>query len=132
MISKNDDRGKLFLRIAVAGIILFHGWFKLTHGVGWIQGMLGGMGFLAYGTYLAEVVAPLFILVGFRTRLAALAIVIDMLVAILLVLRTSLFTVKEMGGGWAIEIEAMMLLCALALFYTGAGKYAISSTGNWD
>ena len=132
MISRNDDRGKLFLRIAVAGIILFHGWFKLTHGVGWIQGMLGGMGFLAYGTYLAELVAPLFILVGFRTRLAALAIVIDMLVAILLVLRTSLFTVKEMGGGWAIEVEAMILLCALALFYTGSGKYAISSTGKWD
>ncbi len=132
MISKNDDRGKFFLRIAVAGIIVFHGWFKLTHGVGWIQGMLGGMGFLAYGTYLAELVAPLFILVGFRTRLAALAIVIDMLVAILLVLRTSLFTVKQMGGGWAIEVEGMMLLCALALFYTGSGKYAISSTGNWD
>ena len=132
MISRNDDRGKFFLRIAVAGIILFHGWFKLTHGVGWIQGMLGGMGFLAYGTYLAELVAPLFILVGFRTRLAALAIVIDMLVAVLLVLRTSLFTVKEMGGGWAIEVEAMILLCALALFYTGAGKYALSSTGNWD
>ena len=132
MISRNDDRGKLFLRIAVAGIILFHGWFKLTHGVGWIQGMLGGMGFLAYGTYLAELVAPLFIIVGFRTRLAALVIVIDMLMAILLVLRTSLFTVKEMGGGWAIEVEGMMLLCALALFYTGSGKYAISSTGKWD
>ena len=132
MISRNDDRGKLFLRIAVAGIILFHGWFKLTHGVGWIQGMLGGMGFLAYGTYLAELVAPLFIIVGFRTRLAALVIVIDMLMAILLVLRTSLFTVKQMGGGWAIEVEGMMLLCALALFYTGSGKYAISSTGKWD
>lgn len=132
MMLKNDDLGKFFLRIAVAVIILFHGWFKLTHGVGWIQGMLGGMGFLAYGTYLAELIAPLLILVGFRTRLAALFVVADMLVAILMVLHTAMFSVKEMGGGWAIEIEAMLMLCALALFFTGSGKYAVSSSGKWD
>lgn len=132
MMLRNDNLGKLFLRIAVAVIILFHGWFKLTHGVGWIQGMLGGIGFLAYGTYLAELIAPVLILVGFRTRLAALFIVVDMFVAILMVLRTAIFSVKEMGGGWAIEIEAMLMLCALALFFTGSGKYSVSSSGKWD
>jgi len=129
---KNDNLGKLFLRIAVAVIILFHGWFKLTHGIGWIQGMLGGMSFLAYGTYLAELIAPVLILVGFRTRLAALFIVIDMLVALIMVLDKAIFSVKEMGGGWAIEVEAMLMLCALALVFTGSGKYAVSSSGKWD
>jgi putative oxidoreductase len=129
---KNDNLGKLFLRVAVAVIILFHGWYKLTHGVAWIQGMLGGMGFLAYGAYLAELIAPVLILIGFRTRLAALLIVADMLVAILMVLRSAIFSVKEMGGGWAIEVEAMLMLCALALFFTGSGKYAVSSSGKWD
>jgi putative oxidoreductase len=132
MLSKNDDLGKLFLRIAVALIIVFHGWFKLTHGVAWIQGMLGGLGFLAYGTYLAELIAPVFILIGLRTRLAALLIVVDMLSAILMVLRTSFFSVKAMGGGWSVEVEAMLLLGALALFFTGAGKYAVSPSGKWD
>ena len=129
---KNDDLGKLLLRFAVALIVFFHGWFKLMHGVAWIQGMLGGMGFLAYAVYLAELVAPLMILVGFRTRLAALFVAVDMLVAILVVLRGSIFTVKEMGGGWAIETEAMLLLCSLALIFTGAGKFAISSSARWD
>ncbi len=44
MTLQNDNLGKLFLRIAVAVIIFFHGWYKLTHGIGWIQGMLGGAG----------------------------------------------------------------------------------------
>ncbi len=132
MISRNDNLGKLLLRIAVAVIIFFHGWFKLTHGVGWIQGMLGGAGFLAYGVYLAELIAPVFLLVGFRTRLAALFIIVDMLFAFILVLNGAIFSVKEMGGGWSIEIEAMLLLCSLALFFTGAGKYAASSSKKWD
>jgi putative oxidoreductase len=129
---KNDDLGKLFLRIAVAVIILFHGWFKLMHGIAWIQGMLGRMGFLAYAVYLAELVAPLMILVGFRTRFAALLLAVDMLVAILMVLHGAIFTVKEMGGGWAIETEAMLLIGSLALIFTGAGKFAISSSVRWD
>jgi len=128
----NDNLGKLLLRIAVAVIIFFHGWYKLTHGVGWIQGMLGGAGFLAYGVYLAELIAPVMILIGFRTRLAALLIAVDMIVAIVMVLHNTIFSVKEMGGGWAIEIEAMLLLCSLALFFAGAGKYAASSSHKWD
>jgi putative oxidoreductase len=32
--------------------------------------------FMAYGVYLTEIVAPLLILIGFRTRLASLAYVI--------------------------------------------------------
>ena len=132
MVLKNDDLGKLFLRIAVALIIVFHGWFKLTHGVGWIESMLGGMGFLAYYTYLAELVAPLLILIGFRTRLAALLIVVDMIAALLMVLHGAIFSIKQMGGGWSIEIEAMLLLCSLALIFTGSGKYALSSSRKWD
>lgn len=132
MMSKNDDLGKLILRITVAVIIFFHGWFKLMHGVGWIQDMLGGMGFLAYGVYLAELIAPILILVGFRTRLAALIIFVDMLTAILFVLHTSIFSINKMGGGWAIETEAMLMLCALAIFFTGSGKYGVSSSGKWD
>jgi len=132
MILHNDNLGKLFLRIAVAVIIFFHGWYKLTHGIGWIQGMLDGAGFLAYGTYVAELIAPVMIIVGFRTRLAALFIIVDMVSAFILVLKGAIISVKEMGGGWAVEIEAMLLLCSLALLFMGAGKYAVSSAKKWD
>jgi len=126
--ARSDDTGKLLLRLAVAGIILFHGVFKLTHGVDWITQPLGDLGlpgFLRYGTYLAEVVAPIFILAGYWTRLAALVVAFDMFMAIVLVLRHQAFAVKEAGGGWGIELEAMLLLTSLALFFIGAGKYGV-------
>jgi putative oxidoreductase len=132
MILQNENLGKLFLRIAVAVILFFHGWYKLTHGIGWIQGMLGAAGFLAYGTYLAELIAPVMIIVGFRTRLAALFIVIDMIFAFILVLSGAILSVKQMGGGWSVEIEVMLLLCSVALLFSGAGKYAVSSSKKWD
>lgn len=132
MILQNENLGKLFLRIAVAVILFFHGWYKLTHGISWIQGMLGAAGFLAYGTYLAELIAPVMIIVGFRTRLAALFIVIDMIFAFILVLSGAILSVKQMGGGWSVEIEVMLLLCSVALLFSGAGKYAVSSSKKWD
>ena len=42
-----DDLGKLLLRLAVGGLMLFHGLHKLFGGVGFISGMLvrsGGTG----------------------------------------------------------------------------------------
>ncbi len=47
-----DDLGKLLLRLAVGGLMLFHGLHKLFGGVGFISGMLvekGLPGFIAYG-----------------------------------------------------------------------------------
>jgi putative oxidoreductase len=53
--------GKLLLRLAVGGLMLFHGLHKLFGGVGFISGMLvekGLPGFIAYGVLIGEVVAP--------------------------------------------------------------------------
>jgi putative oxidoreductase len=132
--NRADDIGKLLLRIAVGGLMLFHGVFKLQQGVGHIVGVLGehGLpGFLAYGAYLAEVVAAILILAGFWTRLAALVVAFDMVMAILLVQRARIFTVNEMSGGWGIELEMLYLLGALALFFLGGGRYAVSKGERW-
>ncbi len=123
-----EDVGLFLLRLALGGILLFHGIFKLTHGVEWIKqplGTLGLPGFLAYGTYVAEVVAPLLLMLGLWARIAALVVAFDMLMAIALVLRPRIFTINEMGGGWAIELEALILVVALALCLTGPGRYVI-------
>ena len=123
-----EDVGLLLLRLALGGILLFHGIFKLTHGVEWIKqplGTLGLPGFLAYGTYVAEVVAPLLLMLGLWARIAALVVAFDMLMAIALVLRPRIFTINEMGGGWAIELEALILVVALALCLTGPGRLVV-------
>ena len=130
----HDDFGKLLLRLGLGGILLFHGVFKLTHGVEWIRSPLATFGlpdFLAYGVYLAEVVAPVLLFLGWKARLAALVIVFDMIMAMVLVLRPRLFTVNPMGGGWGIELEALILLVAGAVFFLGSGRYRIGR-GVWD
>jgi putative oxidoreductase len=56
-----------------------------------------------------------------------------MVMAIVLVLRQDLFTIKEAGGGWSIELEAFLLLTALALVFLGGGRYRIGrAPGRWD
>jgi putative oxidoreductase len=130
-----EDLGKLILRLALGGVVLFHGVFKLTHGVEWIKQPLaahGLPGFLAYGTYLAEVLAPVLIVVGWKARLAALAIGFDMLMALFLVLRPQILAIKERGGGgWGVELEALILLVALVIFLIGSGRYRLGR-GAWD
>ena len=107
-----EDVGLFLLRLALGGILLFHGIFKLTHGVEWIKqplGTLGLPGFLAYGTYVAEVVAPLLLMLGLWARIAALVVAFDMLMAIALVLRPRIFTINEMGGGWGFGPKMAMV-----------------------
>lgn len=132
----SDDMGKLILRIIIGGIIVFHGMSKLTHGIGWLPPVLqmhGLPGFLAYGVFIAEVIAPVFLFCGVLTRMASLAIAFDMVMALWLVLRNEIFAVKQGGGGWAIEVEAFLLFGALAIFFLGSGKYSISKgQGKWD
>jgi putative oxidoreductase len=123
------DVGLLLLRIAVAVIVIFHGFFKLKHGVAWIGGPLGKVGlpaWLGYGTYVAELVAPLLLIVGLLARWAALVIAFDMAMAITLVLRPRIFMINQSGGGWGIELEALICLSALAIAIAGPGRFAAS------
>ena len=53
----HDDAGKLLLRLAVGGLMLFHGIHKLIDGVDGISGMLAAQGlpgFIAYGVLVGK------------------------------------------------------------------------------
>ena len=130
-----EDWGKLLLRLAVGGLLLFHGVAKLKNGVGWMAGPLSGLGlpaFVAYGAYVGEVVAPIFVILGKWARIAGLVIAFNMVSAIIIALRDKMFTLN-MGGGWAIELELLFLLGGLVIFLLGSGKYSISKgSGPWD
>ena len=126
----SDDLGKLILRWTVGGVLLFHGVHKLQHGVAWMEPLLAGVGlpaFVSYGAYVGEVLAPLLLVVGWQVRLAALTVAANMGMAILLALRGRIFSLKESGGGWAIELEMLLLLGALAIFFLGSGRYGIAA-----
>ncbi|NVK52793.1 MAG: DoxX family protein [Flavobacteriaceae bacterium] len=132
-MKKNLNAGLLLIRISVGLLMLFHGIAKLK-GVDFIEGLLSEKGlppFLAYGVYITEIVAPLLILIGYRTRLASIVYLIGILFAIFLVHASDIFTLNN-HGGWAIELLGLYLFGSLALFFTGGGSYAISTKNNWD
>lgn len=130
-----DDTGKLVLRAVLAILILFHGVSKIIGGVGFITGLVEKVGLLptlGYLVYVGEVIAPLLMLFGVWTRLAALVVAINMIVAITLVHVPELFTLGKTGG-WALELQGMFLAAAIAVALLGAGRYSIGGTaGRWN
>lgn len=121
-----EDIGKLILRVTTAGLILFHGIAKLQHGISFIQAGISAHHlpqFMAYGVYIGEVIAPLFILAGLWTRVAALVVAFNMIVAVLLTAYRNAFVIQRTGA-WGLEAEAFFFLTALVIFFIGAGRFS--------
>ena len=128
---RSDDTGKLVLRVALGVLILLHGIAKISSGVSGISGGLaahGLPGFLAYLVYVGEVLAPVLVIAGIYTRPAAWIIVINMLVAIGLVRYKDLFVIGKTGG-WAMELEGILLIAAVAVALLGAGRFSLGGSG---
>ena len=122
------DAGKLLLRLTVGILLLLHGLAKVASGPDMIVGMVekvGLPGSFGYAVYLGEVVAPLALILGVWTRIAALVVVANMAVAIALVHMGELFT-RNQGGGWSLELQAFFLFTALAIALIGPGRYALT------
>lgn len=131
---KNNDFGLLILRITIGLLMLLHGISKFGGGLEFISGMLvekGLPGFFAYGVLIGEILAPLLLIVGFRTRIAAIVYAINCLVAVLMVHTADIFKLSD-HGGWELELLGLYFFASLALFFTGGGKYAVSKNNNWD
>ncbi len=133
--ASREDLGRLVLRVTLAVLLLFHGVSKLIGGIGFISGMLEKMGLpgaLGYLVHVGEVIAPLLILAGVWTRLAALIVAGNMIVAVLLVHTKEFFTLSQTGG-WALELQGMFFFAAIALALLGAGRYSIGGRGGkWN
>ena len=130
-----DDTGKLILRATVAVLLVLHGISKLQHGISWMGGMLQSHhipAFVGYGVYVAEVVAPILLILGLFTRLAALVIAFDMVMAIVLVQADKFFT-RNQSGGWGVELEMFFLLASVAIFFLGSGRFSVRrGQPRWD
>jgi putative oxidoreductase len=121
--------GLLVLRLALGAVFLVHGGQKLFQmGPGGTADMLGQMGIPGASVIgpLLSIVEPLAgagVLLGLLTRLAGLAIAIDMLGAILT------FHIHH-GFFVPMGVEFVMMNCAagLALAALGAGPYSVDHT----
>ena len=130
----SNDIGLLLIRLVIGFNMLLHGINKIINGVSGIENMLENTGlppFFAYGVYLGEVVAPILIVVGYKTRIAAAVLSINMLVALSLAHSDELFLLTK-NGIWAIELQSIFLFVSIALIFTGGGRFALSKNTRWD
>jgi len=122
------DIAKLLLRLSVGILMMFHGIHKLMHGIEGIKSMTTSAGlpeFLAYGVYMGELIAPIFIILGIYARVAAAILSFNMLMAIGLAYGFSFSLTKH--GGLAMELPLMFFIMSLLIVLLGSGKYAVNS-----
>ena len=127
--TNSDATGKLILRLAIGGQMLFHGVAKMLNpdfmtGIVKLITAAGLPTQVAYGVYIGEVVAPVMILLGVLSRIGGLVVAINMVFAIVLAHTAQLFLLTKTGG-WALELQGLYLLGGLAIVFLGSGRFAV-------
>ncbi|MEA2073000.1 MAG: DoxX family protein [Campylobacterota bacterium] len=124
----NSDIAKLMLRLSVGGLMLFHGIHKVIHGIDGIKSMLVKNGLpeiFAYGVYVGELIAPIFIILGLYARVASSVLAFNMFVAIFLAYGFSFSLSKH--GSLAMESPLLFLIMSVAIALLGSGRYSVNN-----
>lgn len=115
----------LVLRVVLGAVMISHGYPKvfggLHHHVQFV-GSLGIPGWLAYFSAFAEFFGGILVIAGLITRIAALAILIDLLVAI-----AKVHWKHGLSGPGGYEFPLSLAAIAFALIFFGAGPIALDS-----
>ncbi|MEX2232465.1 MAG: DoxX family protein [Cyclobacteriaceae bacterium] len=131
----HPDLAKLILRITCGGLLILHGSNSAIHGIQHVKDMVRNAGlpeFIAYGNLVGEVIAPVFMIIGYKARIAALAVAFNMLLSVLIAHCDIMFARNDFGG-WMIELNVFYMMTAVVVFFAGSGKYSLSKgQGKWD
>ncbi|TYA57331.1 DoxX family protein [Formosa maritima] len=123
-MTKNfTDLALAILRISISGMMLAHGIPKIerlfTSPIEFGDPIGVGPTLSLILTLIGEVVAPIFIIIGFKTKIAAIPVAITMFVAAFIVHMQDDFGTKE---------KALLYLVGfVVIFLAGPGKYAIDN-----
>lgn len=113
--------GLLLLRVAFSGLMLTHGIPKLLQLISGNFEFADPIGIGATASLIlavfGEVVFPVLIIIGYKTRLAAIPVVITMLIAAFVYHANDPFGTQEKS--------IMYLIAFLSIAILGAGKYSI-------
>ncbi len=117
------------LRLIVGIIMAAHGWQKLQGGPGNVGAFLGTLGVPAPGLFgwiltLGELLGALALIAGFLTRLAALGLTVDLILAILLV-KVKVGLIAPQGGGTGAELDLALIAGLVALVLLGPGRPSV-------
>lgn len=129
----SEQFGKLLLRLGLGGLVLFHGAHRLLTGLDPVRAMLTDHKLpeaLAYAVYLGEIVGPVLIILGLFTRIGAALIALEVLLLVLLNGIPQVLAIAP-GGGYALEVESLYFIAALALMLIGGGRITLGR-GRWN
>ena len=142
---KCDSIGLLIARLALGIVMFAHGAQKLLAwfgGSGWAQSLefmtetLGIPAIFAMLAILAEFFGGLMIIGGAATRLAALVLAVEQVVAAFMVQLPSGFflnwTPTMSTAGHGVEMNLVLVGLAGTLFFAGPGLYALDARFNLD
>ncbi len=125
--TKVQGWGLAILRVVVGIVFFVHGFQKLfLMGFGGVADMMGGFGVPASGLFavvvtLVELLGGIALILGSATRLAAVLLAVDMLVATLMVHLPNGFSVQNSGY----EFTLVLLATSVALAVAGPGEAAL-------
>jgi putative oxidoreductase len=136
LICTDDDTAALILRVMLGVVFFPHGAQKLF---GWFggSGFSGTMAFftdkmgipavLAFLAIMAESVGAVALIAGFLTRVAALGVGTNMVVAIFMVHLPNGFFMNWAGNkqGEGFEYHLLVIAIALALIIKGGGRWSV-------
>ncbi len=128
--SQQCELAAFLLRLGLGIMYLAHSILLklMTFGMAGTVGFFGSIGlpaWLAYVTVAAEVVGGTLLIIGWHTRVVALALSLDLLGAIIWVHAANGWVFSAKGGGW--EYPAFLILASVVLALLGDGAYALSS-----
>ena len=136
LIGWHPSFSALILRLALGAVFIAHGYPKLFKAPGpkgfaqWLGSLkIPAPLFFAYVVGIAEFFGGILLVLGLCTRLAALLIAVNMIVATWKVkFKTGLVT-KVMEGSWAggFELDMSLFAMAVALAATGAGSFSVDA-----
>ncbi|MHA3049059.1 DoxX family protein [Acinetobacter sp. ANC 4639] len=120
----------LLLRVSLAILFFAHAGLKFfvftPAGTAKFFESVGVPGWMAYVTMIWEVVGAIALLVGFKPRLAALALIPVLLGAIFTVHGAAGFWFTNANGGW--EYPAFWIVGLISLALIGDGPYHLKSS----
>ena len=115
--------GLLLMRLVLGIIMIAHGWPKLMNISKFATGALahiGVPGWMAYLVVTAEVIGGALLILGLLTPCAAIAVAIDMTVAI-----AKVHFRNGLTGQGGYEFPLVLLTVAVALIFFGAGPLSL-------
>jgi putative oxidoreductase len=125
-MTNTSEYGALILRLALGAMYLAHGLLKVfVFTLPGTAGFFAAQGFPAWTAYLvvvAEILAGVALIAGFRVRLVALA-GLPILFGALAVHLPNGWVFSAPNGGW--EYPAFLIVASIVQALVGAGAYAV-------